>query len=250
LIDDLAQDSVLTDEILEFLVEGLAERAELTPEIAERALARWSQSAPGFDGIFQAAASKVQASETEPKLALFESMLRAPGPSFTLATHQALGRMHLRAHLPLLERSLGGEFASNETLRSDQQARSAEALACYLDDEAAQILLRGVGRTTDASVRDACFAALETIRRYQDERARWNSRADAGRARAETIAELVGLIEAGDAAQRVEAVRALGTLEALEELPRLVRLAGSKDAALAKAAREALERIHAAGRQD
>jgi hypothetical protein len=231
------------------LVEALAEKAALASPEAERVIERWNSDAPRFRMTLRRAISSLEATEEQPKLALFESVLTANVYQFEAALN-AMGHLHLRAHLPLLERALLGEFASNEDLRGRQQRAAAAALACYLDEEAAEILLRGVGMTTDPKVREACFAALDTIRRYQDERARWNSRSDAGRARAEAIAELVGLIDTGEAAQKVEAVRALGTLEALEELPRLVRLAGSKDASLAKAAKEALERIHAAGKQD
>jgi hypothetical protein len=250
LIDDLAQRPDLPEEFSARLVRGLSGKAELSPAAAERVLMRWANRASTYRGALYAALRAVQASEAEPRVPLFERLLGSDDSDVVEATLQAMARTHVRAHLPLLERSLAGEFAPSPNDRKELQGAAAGALACYLDDEAAQILLRGVGMTTDPSVRDACFAALDTIRRCQDERARWNSRADAGRARAEAIAELVGLIEAGDAAQKVEAVRALGTLEALEELPRLVRLAGSKDAALAKAAREALERIHAAGKRD
>lgn len=250
LIDDLAQRQDLPEELSGPLVSGLSAKAELSPAAAERVLTRWAGSGSWFRGTLYAALRTVQASETEPKLPLFERLLRSGDANVVEATLQALARLHVRAHLPLLERALGGEFAPSPNDRKQLQGAAAGALACYLDDEAAEVLLRGVGMTTDAGVREACFAALDTIRRYQDERARWNARSDAGRARAEAIAELVGLIETGEAAQKVEAVRALGTLEALEELPRLVRLAGARDAALAKAAKEALERIHAAGKQD
>lgn len=250
LIDDLAQRPDLPEEFAARLVRGLSGKADLSPAAAERVLMRWANSASTYRNALYAALRAVQASEAEPRVPLFERLLGSDDSDVVEATLQAMARTHVRAHLPLLERALGGEFAPSANDRKELQGAAAQALACYLDEEAAQILLRGVGMTTDSGVRDACFAALDTIRRYQDERARWNSRADAGRARAEAIAELVGLIEAGDAAQKVEAVRALGTLEALEELPRLVRLAGSKDAALAKSAREALERIHAAGKRD
>lgn len=228
------------------LTSGLCNLAVPSAETARLALERWGGARGGVGTVVEVALEHVVVTEQQPETALFERLLSVDDDDVVAGALRAMGRMHLSAHLPLLERALLGELGAGAEMRLVAQTGAASALACYLDDGAAELLLRGVGTTPDKAVREACFLALDTIRRYQDERARWSTRAGSEQARAEAIAELIGLIETGEGVQRIEAVRALGTLEAVEELPRLVRLTGSKDAALAKAAKETLDAIRRA----
>ncbi|HVS18931.1 MAG TPA: hypothetical protein VMT18_10055 [Planctomycetota bacterium] len=243
---DLVSSDDVPDSILPALLNGVCLVAVPDSETARRALERWADADDRFVYVVMRSLEHVVVTEERPELELFERLLRLDGEEYARGTLRAMGRLQLRAHLSLLERTLLGEFGADVSYRTLLQQLAAQSLSCYLDDQAAELLLRGAGSASESEVRDACFEALDTIRRYQDERARWNSRAGSAQARTDAIAELVGLIEHGEGVQKVEAVRALGTLQAVEELPRLVRLTGSKDAALAKAAKESLDAIRAA----
>ena len=61
------------------------------------------------------------------------------------------------------------EFADwvwDSRARGSVQSHAVRALSGYLTDEAAEVLLRGMGRSTDNNSRDACRDALENIRSY------------------------------------------------------------------------------------
>jgi HEAT repeat protein len=122
---------------------------------------------------------------------------------------------------------------------------AVQALGAYLDDRTAEILLEGTARTSSEEVRETCFARLETIRRYQDERARWDGRATDKAARDGAVRELLAMLGDPAPAVRAQAARSLATLEAVKALPKIVALLKDTDAKVREAANEALKSLNA-----
>jgi HEAT repeat protein len=112
-----------------------------------------------------------------------------------------------------------------------------------LSDEAAETLLKGLGSTADENVRKACFDALDTIRRYQEEKERWAQRRSSRQAQDAAIAELLPMLADKDANVRAQAARSMGALGAVEQLPALVRLLKDSDQTVRKAAQEAIDAL-------
>ncbi len=206
------------------------------PEIARRILERW------FDGgTYNAAVEQVIEGMAEnPGLRNDEVLARAAreGPYAKDALH-AIGFLRDPVFLPVIEKNL------NETTNASVLRWSAEALFGYLSDEAAELLLLAAAKVQDTELRDRCLAQLEKIREYQDARERWAARKARAQTREQVIAELIALLGAQDLETRVQAIRGLATWEAVEAMPRLIQLASAKEARIAAAAREALERLNA-----
>lgn len=156
-----------------------------------------------------------------------------------------IARAHLDAHLPFLERVMLGNPPGGGPDTAENRIAAANALASYLDDRAAAILLKGLAATTNKEVRDACFAALESIRRYEDERERWATRKTSRAAREAAIAELVPMLADKDATIRAQAARSLGALEAVEHLPALVRMLKDSNGDVRRAAQAAIDALTA-----
>lgn len=174
--------------------------------------------------------------EAEPRLEILERFI---GDRWLWGSViNEISRHHLDAHLPLLERAALGEFDEEGNILSYSVA---QILAGYLDDRAAEILLKAIAATSDQSRREALFKALDEIRRYQDERERWANRKSSKAARDAAIAELVPMLADKDATIRAQAARSLGALEALEQLPALVRLLKDSDGNVRKAAQSAID---------
>lgn len=123
-------------------------------------------------------------------------------------------------------------------------ARIAEAIAGYLSEEAAEILLRGAELAPSADVRKACLEGVAEIRAFLDQKAGWRQRASGAKQRDAAVAELAAMLDAKDPVQRAEAARGLATLDGVEHLPRLVRMLQDPDAGVRKAVQESLERLN------
>ncbi|MCY3000545.1 MAG: HEAT repeat domain-containing protein [Planctomycetota bacterium] len=182
------------------------------------------------------ALASLNCTEAEPRLEILERFISDPW-IWSAAANQ-LSRHHLDAHLPLLERVVLGEF---EDKGNNLVHAAAQALAGYLDDRAAGILLKAIAATSDQSRRELFFKALDEIRRYQDERERWANRKSSKAARDAAIAELVPMLGDKDATIRAQAAKSLGALEALEQLPALVRLLKDSNDGVRKAAQSAID---------
>lgn len=101
------------------------------------------------------------------------------------------------------------------------------------------------------TVRKAAAEALQAIRLYHDEKARW-ARVLGGKPGLGTVAAAEALVDQAslpnDVPTRVLAIRSLGLLAAPETLPLLIAWTKDQDASIASAAREAVQRIHAASK--
>ena len=182
------------------------------------------------------ALASLNCTEAEPRLEILERFI-SDGRLWSAAAN-LISRHHLDAHLPLLERVVLGEF---EATGNNLVHAAAQALAGYLDDRAAGILLKAIAATSDQSRRELFFKALDEIRRYQDERERWANRKSSKAARDAAIAELVPMLADKDATIRAQAAKSLGALEALEQLPALVRLLKDSNDGVRKAAQSAID---------
>lgn len=220
-------------------IQRIQERFTLPEGLALDVLGREHASESQNWAYVQARAIKsVTFTEAEPRLALLERLVGDPW--LGVAAIEAIERVHLDAHLPLLERAIQGEFNLGNAQYSAAQL-AARALVGYFDDRAAGILLKGIAATSDQSRREAFFKALDEIRRYQDERERWANRKSSKAARDAAIAELVPMLADKDATIRAQAAKSLGALEAVEQLPALVRLLNDSNDGVRKAAQSAID---------
>ncbi len=124
------------------------------------------------------------------------------------------------------------------------RASYLKALGATGDPRVVPVLLEAL-QSTDPGVYQAANDALARLRSIQEQRAFWESWQAFGLGR-DPVAALLAKVRSDKRDVRVEAVRALGTLGAKEALPVLVDLLEDEDPAMRAAAREALERIHAA----
>lgn len=154
----------------------------------------------------------------------------------------AVGSSRAPALLPLLDRIL-----ANSTPGCTAWNYAVQSASGYFNDDAAALLLRAAREATTSDARQHAMNALEQMTDWREASAAWERSANAAAKREVAIAELVALI--GDDAQpvevRAEALRGLGLLDAAEELPRLVRALTSREAPIAAAARDALDRLNA-----
>lgn len=123
-------------------------------------------------------------------------------------------------------------------------ARAVQALGGYMDDRTVEVLLEAVGRSPSEDFRKTCLAQLDSIRKYQDEKARWATRKNGQQAREETIAKLVPMLDDVESRVRVQAILSLATLDAVEYLPKFIRLLNDKSPAVQQAAQQALDKLN------
>ncbi len=153
-------------------------------------------------------------------------------------------------YLPLLQEALSPSFNFSNISRDGYQAAALNALTRYFDERAANLILDVAGKTSNAELRDKCFKALETIRKYKEEKGRLEDNGDAKKATTKAVQDLVELLDDKMPAVRAQAVRGLATLGARAEMPRVVRMLKDPDEAVRKAADEALGTLNAPPKKD
>ncbi len=125
--------------------------------------------------------------------------------------------------------------------------RALPALAAYMDDRAAELLIQAMGSCPNDDFRRACLANLDAIRKYQDEKAHWASRKNGQQARDEAVAKLLPMLADADEKIRAQAVLSLATLDAVEHLPKIVEMLKDKSSGVRDAAAKALEKLNGLG---
>ncbi len=138
-----------------------------------------------------------------------------------------------------------GTYLDDPALAGKWGASAAAAIAGYLSEDAAEILLRGAELAPTQDVRKACLEGVAEIRAFLDQKASWQQRSTGAKQRDAAVAELAVMLESKDAAQRAEAARGLATLQGVEHLPRLVRMLQDPDAKVRAAVQESLGRLNA-----
>jgi hypothetical protein len=129
--------------------------------------------------------------------------------------------------------------------------QTLDAIAGYLDQPAAELLLATARTAGYPMYREEVFKRLNSVQSFLEAAAYWETRGGAAEKKARAVDRLVEL--SGDASQPVEvraqALRGLGLLGAVDELPRLIEILGQPAVSddvkvLQAAAREAIERLH------
>lgn len=175
------------------------------------------------------------------------------GEWLTLAAHRGhlcatafelIGDSRDPSYTDLLRQALTGSFEM-EGPAPDYRAAALNALTRYFDQRAADIILEVAGSTANAALREDCFKALETLRKYEAEKGRVQ-KDRVTRAAVETaVKDLATMLDDADPAFRVQALRGLATLGAVDQMPAIVRRLKDADERVRKAAEAALDALNA-----
>ena len=249
LVRALAADPAARDEIALMVVSGVADGGGqgIDTASAQAVLDRW-YAHPDAGYVVRSAFAHLAAEPGDAYSALLLEAVRDPELAYTAI--QALGRLGHAEYLPTLGACLRAEWIPHPDMRKRAQRVAIDALGDYLDDEAAAILLEGLGWFQDEDLRERCFQALGTIRRYQEERESWDARRLRQEARERAVAQLLVMLESESSVTRMHAVRSLAALGAVEHLPTIVRMLGDEDFGVSTAAQEALEILNGRGRSE
>ena len=240
LLDAVLADKRLSASPAAAAVAGCAFVQPLDAHSSDLVLERWLLSLADTGSTPELALQQVA---TRPRAAQGEWLVRALRESSWGAF--ALGEISdLRdpSYLPLLQEGLNGDvpFGNRNMDAASTRSSILNALTRYFNDEAADIILATAGSTGNAQLRSECFAALETIRKYQEEKGRWQGDRASRAATDAAIRDLLALLDDPTPLVRAQAVRGLATLRAVEQMPRVVRLLKDPDEGVRKAADEAL----------
>lgn len=127
---------------------------------------------------------------------------------------------------------------------------AAGATVQYMNDEAAELLLKAAAWAADDDGRQMCLDGLESIRTFQDAQERWAQRRVKAKDRDAVVAELVQMLDDEDIVIQVEAIRTLGSFRVVEQMPRLIRMLKHERLEIREAARQALDALHHAQLSD
>jgi len=155
----------------------------------------------------------------------------------------ALAQLKDPQFLPDLRDALSPTWIGYAVSRHSFAKEVAFTISQYMTDEAAEVLLEGVGIAETDEVRQACFDALERIRLYQEARERIGRHSSGVEKRDEAVRELVAMLDDPDPATVVASIRGLAALGAVDELPTLIRLMKHADKDVKAAAQAAVARL-------
>lgn len=242
---DLLDDPRVRPEPLDSFLTGYGE-ANLPTGVAQRILERFFDGTeavvPETGQMVNLALLTVAADPSPRDLERIVAALQRP--SFTYSLVLCFGEVPDPRWLPLLEEVLQGSWITDRSERISCAKAAAESLASQCSDEAAEVLLDGMRRAFDDSVRSVCMKALERIREFREEEERVHARRTAALDRDQAILDLLELLEDPEPELRAEAARGLATLGAVDALPRLIRLLRADSEVVRTAAREAIDRLH------
>ncbi|MCY2960250.1 MAG: hypothetical protein NTY35_08790 [Planctomycetota bacterium] len=223
------------DDVVLCLVSGLVQAGQGPAEHSQKILERFA-SANGGEAV-NVVNWAVSREADQGRWASVRAALSSPRSRQSAI--QALGRGRPAEGLAWL-----GALLHDPAESRKDGARIAEAIAGYLSEEAAEILLRGAELAPSADVRKACLEGVAEIRAFLDQKAGWQQRASGAKQRDAAVVELAAMLDAKDPVQRAEAARGLATLDGVEHLPRLVRMLQDPDGNVRKAVQESLERLN------
>ncbi len=204
------------------LSKPLLERLRQTPGSASQSVRKWAMHQEAEQGRWEPVRSGLGDSSTRDWA--LEALGRSRPP-------QGLEWLSAYLHDPAWARNSG--------------VKAAGAIAGYLSEDAAEILMRGAELAPTPEVRKACLDGVTEIRAFLDQKASWLQRSTGAKQRDAAVAELAAMLDSKDAVQRAEAARGLATLQGVEHLPRLVRMLQDPDAKVRAAVQESLGRLNA-----
>jgi HEAT repeat protein len=240
----LADPSIGTGIALTF-AEGVRQPIQGDEQMAEAILRRGLEE-PTVGEKSWVVGNALQQVSTRPRAEQGDWLVRAAAdPRYSTQAFELIGNLRDPSYLKVIEDFLTSPKAQTSNQAGVGPLPALNALTRYFNDEAADLILKVAGSTANASLREECFKALETIRKYQDEKGRWNDSRSSREATATAIRDLVGLLDDKDASVRAQAVRGLATLSAVQEMPRIVRMLKDTDAGVRKAAEDALGILNA-----
>jgi len=229
-------DADVPDAVIARLAWTAIQERDAPKELSKPLLDRLSKSTePEYEPVLQwAVKSEAEQGRWETvRAALSDSRTR----NVAIAT---IGRLRPPQGLAWL-----GTYLDDPALAGMSGASAAAAIAGYLSEDAAEILLRGAERAPNTEVRKACLDGVAEIRAFLDQKASWQQRSTGAQQRDAAVAELAAMLDSKDAAQRAEAARGLATLQGVEHLPRLVRMLQDPDTKVRAAVQESLGRLNA-----
>ncbi len=233
----LLQEDAFPEPILSRITSAYDVKAPLALAISRNLIERFTTAQPSDSTGIDLA---VESAGRHPELADIDELRSwLDKPWLTASAISALGQRHDPSALE----DLAG-FLRDRSAKDRLFLAALEAVTSYLSDEAAETLLDVAGQTRYRGGRDACLAAVESIRTYQEARERWAARRLGKQTRTRAVARLLELLDEKETEIRIEAIRGLGSLQALEALPTLIPLVRDPDPGIRKATREALDRLN------
>lgn len=241
----IVTDTRVPDWAINQLISGVARdekswTSSLSEELSNALLARWRSSSTreALNVVWVALENVAKRPRTKQGDWL---ILAAQSLDTSDTALRLMGDLRDPTYLDVLAEALNGKGIS--PLNGPSSA--LETLTRYLDDNAAEIILKAAGSAANPDLRKRCFEALDQIRKYQDEKSRWAARKTSQQAKDEAVRELVKLLDDADASVRAQSARSIATLGAIDQLPKLVTMLKDKDANVRKAAQDALDALNA-----
>jgi HEAT repeat protein len=211
--------------------------------LAMAILDRWLEDPDVRYTLLTEAIEALPASDDPRTVEVLRRCLRDPRLDSSAAS--VLGRIKRPFSLELLSEALRADWISDGDARADLQRAAAEAMAGFLTEDAAQRLIAGVPHVDDPKTREGALAALEQIRKFLDEKKRWDLRDTDLEKRAQAVHELYHLLSDPDAATRAQAAKSMATMNAVEHLPKLIGMLKDKSPEVRAAAQQAIDQLNA-----
>ncbi len=237
---DVVKNAAIGSDFAGIIAANFDRRGPGAVEIADAILERWlgtNRASRAVDGALLLQGTRGKEARTDDLLAaLLDS-------DHTSAALVAVAALRDPVYLEALERCLQAEWIQSSNTRLEVRLKAAEVITGYLSDEAAAVLLRGMG-TSGKEVRYACRLGLTTIEEYRDAVRAWEGRLEDRPTKESALAELVEMLESDSELIRSQAVYGLGTLGAIEFMPRLIRMLEDPSPEVARAANAALDLLN------
>ncbi len=231
-------DAAVPDEIVALLIASSLRGLSAGPTGSSRRILERFHTAPGVEATASADWA-LRAEAEQGRWDVVRTVLADPNSRSRASAVSTIARLRPPEGLAWLAVALHDPMQAG-----GDGVRVASAIAGYLSEEAAEILLRGAELAPNAEVRKAALDGVAEIRAFLDQKASWRQRTSGAQQRDAAVAELAAMLDSKDAVQRAQAARGLATLEGVEHLPRLVRMLQDPDASVRKAVQESLDRLN------
>ncbi len=235
---EILKDASIPDSLAQPLVDGYERSGPHGREMTLAVIARWfSEDAARLDVVDQAIAH-LEILPEDASSELVESITRSR--SYGLDGVTLMRALHRAEFLPTLERYMQSGSASGWDSGAELRVAAAQAVASYVSEEAASILLRGLS-LPDKEVREICVKGLEEIDVARARAASWAEARRAQPTKASALIELASMLDDETLEVRLQAIHGIATFGAIEYLPTMIRLLKDPSEEVVEAARQAIE---------